>query len=130
MRRPQIASLFPRMLEAIGVTGSTPLRCASPFEVPGSTHSHARRLPVEPLTCGYSPRSNDLLTEYAEAQERPLVEIAELLGVIKQRAHQIAERRPSPIRSPKAPAAESGADLMCRRGRSNGDARSLGANGS
>jgi hypothetical protein len=35
-----------------------------------------------------------------------LVEIAELLGVTKQRAHQIAEEKGFPLRSPRMPAVE------------------------
>jgi len=51
-----------------------------------------------------------------------LVEIAELLGVTKQRAHQIAQEKGSP-----APLAEDTRGSRCRRGRSGGAARSLGA---
>jgi hypothetical protein len=43
-----------------------------------------------------------------------IIGIADLLGVTKQRAHQIAEEKgcPAPLRFPRTPAAESGADLV------------------
>jgi hypothetical protein len=56
-----------------------------------------------------------------------LVEIAELLSVTKQRAHQIAEERASPLRSARTLAAECGVGTRCKRGRSTGGARSPGA---
>jgi hypothetical protein len=59
-----------------------------------------------------------------------LIEIADLLGVTKQRAHQIAEEKGFPTRSPKTPAAECGAGTRSRHGRSVGDARSPGASSS
>jgi predicted DNA-binding transcriptional regulator AlpA len=58
---------------------------------PRSISSHARLLPGNPLTCGYSPRANDPLNgNVTKPKTVRLVEIAELLGVTKQRAHQIA----------------------------------------
>ena len=54
-----------------------------------------------------------------------VVEIAELLGVTKQRAHQIAEEKSFPLRLPRTPADEFGAGTRWRRGRSAGEARSL-----
>ena len=50
----------------VGVTRSTPLKCASLFEVPGSTHSHARQMPTQPPTCGFAQTANDLLTNLAD----------------------------------------------------------------
>jgi hypothetical protein len=38
-----------------------------------------------------------------------IIEIAELVGVIKQRAHQIAEEKGFPAPLPRTPAAEFGA---------------------
>ena len=55
-----------------------------------------------------------------------LVEIAELLGVSKQRAHQIAEEKGFPAPLAETPVAEFGAGTRCRRGRSLGAARNPG----
>ena len=49
-----------------------------------------------------------------------IIEIAELLGVSKQRAHQIADETGSPLRSPRTPEAGFGIGARSRRGRSVG----------
>jgi hypothetical protein len=56
-----------------------------------------------------------------------LVEIAELLGVSKQRVHQIADEDGFPLRSPRTPAVVCGIGARSQRGRSGGAARSPGA---
>jgi hypothetical protein len=55
-----------------------------------------------------------------------LVEIADLLSVTKQRAHQIAEEKGFPAPLAEDAAAECGAGTRCRRGRSAGGRRSPG----
>jgi hypothetical protein len=56
-----------------------------------------------------------------------LVEIAELLGVSKQRAHQIAEEKGFPAPLAEDARGRCGAGTRCRGGRSAGEARSPGA---
>jgi len=58
-----------------------------------------------------------------------LMEIAEILGVTKQRAHQIAEEKGFLAPVAEDVAAECGTGTRCRRGRSAGEARSRGASG-
>ena len=53
-----------------------------------------------------------------------LVEIAELLGVTKQRAHQIAEEKGFPAPLAEDASGRCGAGTRCRRARSGGEARS------
>jgi hypothetical protein len=54
-----------------------------------------------------------------------LVQIAELLGVSKQRAHQLAADDGFPLRSLRKPKDDCGIGARSRRGRSAGEARSL-----
>jgi hypothetical protein len=56
-----------------------------------------------------------------------LIEIAELLGVTKQRAHQIAEEKGFPKPLAEDAEADCGAGARSRRGRSAGARRSPGA---
>jgi hypothetical protein len=58
-----------------------------------------------------------------------LIEIAELLGVSKQRAQQIADKGGSRLRSPMTVADGCGIGGRSRRGRRSGAARSPGARG-
>jgi hypothetical protein len=55
-----------------------------------------------------------------------LVEIAELLGVTKQRAHQIAEEKGFPAPLAEAARGRVWSSTRCRRGRNAGRARSPG----
>jgi hypothetical protein len=64
MRRPQIASLFPRMLEAIGVNQSLREGVSSPAEaIPRSISSHACELPTRLMSSGDRCGSKNLLTK-------------------------------------------------------------------
>jgi hypothetical protein len=63
------------------------------------SHREARVFPVEPSISRFGVAANDLLTRMDEMLGAPsLVEIAELFGVTKQRAHPLADEPGFPRR--------------------------------
>jgi hypothetical protein len=57
------------------------------------SHREARVFPVEPSISGFGVAANDLLTRMDETLKATfrIIEIAELVGVSNQRAHQMKE---------------------------------------
>jgi predicted DNA-binding transcriptional regulator AlpA len=90
-----------RGTRSLGSVKGTPwLRLAFDRQL-GSTNSHARQLPIMPSTSRFAVAANNLLTRMAEMPKVTvrIVEIAEILGLSKQRASKIADSGgfPAPV---------------------------------